>query len=314
MKPDIELDATLARFERDVIAGLSAAPKTLPCQYFYDAEGSRLFEEITELEEYYPTRTEISILQACAPEIAARTAEGCLLVEFGSGSAVKTSILIDAAPAITGYVPIDVSASIMEQAVARLTERHPGLVVDPVIGDFTSGLRLPAALLKRPRLGFFPGSTIGNFGMDEAAALLARFRQALGPGARLVLGADLRKSAARLVPAYDDARGVTAAFNLNLLARINRELGGTFDLDQFQHLATYDDVSGRVDMHLVSRRSQIVTVAGRRFGFAAGERIHTEVSQKYSIDEMKDLGRRAGWSPVAVWTDPENLFSVHEFG
>jgi dimethylhistidine N-methyltransferase len=312
MTPHAEQHVARSRLERDVLAGLSRPQKSLPCQYFYDASGSQLFEEITSTDEYYPTRTEIAILKACGGEIAGRTAPDTALVEFGSGSSVKTGILLDAAPALRCYVPIDVSPSIMEQAIDRLRTERPQLEITPVIADFATDVVLPPVLNGRPRLGFFAGSTIGNFGHEAAVGLLARFRALLGPASRLILGADLRKAPSIVVPAYNDARGLTARFNLNLLVRINRELGGTFDLHQFEHLATYDIEAGRIDMWLVSRRDQVSIVAGRRFTFAAGERIHTEVSQKYSVEEMQGLARRAGWQPIAVWIDPGSLFSVHE--
>lgn len=300
------------QFEADVCAGLASARKSLPCQYFYDERGSQLFEQITGLAEYYPTRTEIGILQAHADAIASRVREGTVLVEFGSGSSLKTDLLLAACPAITHYVPIDVSPTMLEGAKSRLERKFPRLAVEPVLGDFAGRLVLPDHLSARPKLGFFPGSTIGNFSHDDAVRLLSRFRQLLGPGARLIVGADLRKSPDILIPAYNDAAGVTAAFNLNLLARINRELSGTFDVGAFRHEATYDAAAGRVEMWLVSTRAQTATCAGRSFSFAAGERIHTEISQKYGIDEFRDLARSAGWQPGAVWTDAAGLFSLHE--
>lgn len=300
-------------FETEIIAGLSKPQKSIPCQYFYDAAGSALFEKITVLQEYYPTRTEIAILHACVAEIAARTPMGSVLVEFGSGSSTKTDILLAACPAITRYVPIDVSPTALSEAKTRLKSQFPLLSVEPILGDFAAGVALPGDIQGLPKLGFFPGSTIGNFTDDQAIALLSRFRALLGQSSRLIVGADLRKSANVLVAAYDDSDGVTAAFNLNLLARINRELAGTFNLSKFQHLATYDIEAGRIDMFLVSMADQTITVAGTPFQFVKGEKIHTEISQKYTVDAMQDLGRRAGWQVAAVWTDPAQLFSVHEF-
>ena len=302
-----------ASFLIEVLAGLSAPHKYLSSEFFYDHAGSLLFEQITQLDEYYPTRTEIGILQTCAPEISARIRAGTVLVEFGSGSSVKTEIILNACPAIHHYVPIDVSPTILEAARLRLATRFSTLRVEPVAGSFAAKLTLPRIVEQQPKLGFFPGSTIGNFTHDRAIALLAGFRQVLGPASRLIVGADLRKAPEILIPAYNDARGVTAAFNLNLLARINRELAGTFDLDGFEHLATYAPEAGRIDMFLVSKRSQTVTVAGQQFQFAAKERIHTEISQKYEIREFQELAHCAGWEAVNVWTDAARLFSVHEF-
>jgi dimethylhistidine N-methyltransferase len=301
------------RFEADVRLGLSARQKSLPCQYFYDQTGSLLFELITELDEYYPTRTEIGILQTCVQQISAATDGGTVLIEFGSGSSVKTDILLAACPAITHYVPIDVSSTILAIAKERLQVKFPALHVQPVLDDFTADITLPAGHSNRPKLGFFPGSTIGNFSHDRAVTLMGGFRDLLGPGSRLIVGADLRKSPDVLVRAYDDAKGITAQFNLNLLTRINRELNGTFDVANFHHMATYDEVSGRVDMYLVSLSDQQVAVGGQTFQFARGERIHTEVSQKYDVAEFQTLAQRAGWSTCAVWTDPRQYFSVHEF-
>jgi dimethylhistidine N-methyltransferase len=300
-------------FEADILTGLGQPLKTIPCRYFYDAIGSALFEEITELPEYYPTRTELSILTSCATAIAQKTTPGTVLVEFGSGSSVKTDILLAACPAITQYVPIDVSGSSLASAVARLARAFPQLQVEPVLGDFTAVVTLPAIAASMPKLGFFPGSTIGNFGHEAAVTLLAGFRNLLGTGSRLIIGADLRKSPHILIPAYNDAAGVTAAFNLNLLVRINRDLGGTFNLASFEHLATYDEDAGRIDMWLVSKAAQTVRVAEHVFQFEVGERIHTEISQKYGIAELQSLAARAGWRASAVWTDADELFCVQEF-
>ena len=299
-------------FGAEVLAGLSREPKSLPCRYFYDARGSELFEEITELAEYYPTRAELAILRDHAGEIAARVAPGAVLVEFGSGSSRKTEILLDAMPGLAAYVAIDVSACALEGARSRLEARYPRLRVITRTGDFRMPLDLPAELAKAPRLGFFPGSTIGNLTREEAVGLMVDMRRALGKEPRLLIGADLRKDEALLLPAYNDARGVTAAFNLNLLARINRELGADFDLSGFRHEAIFDARQSRIEMRFVSLRGQEARVLGRRFVFAAQERIHTEYSHKYTVLDFQVLARRAGWSPVAVWRDAELLFSVHE--
>jgi len=300
-------------FAADVLKGLSAPRKRLPCQYFYDAAGSALFEEITALEEYYPTRTETAILHEWAAAMAAPSGSGAVLVEFGSGSSRKTEILLAALDAPSAYVPIDVSHAALTEAWPRIERRFPGLEVLPVHASFCdTGLRLPARTAGRARLGFFPGSTIGNFDPPDAGRLLAHFGRLLGPGARLIVGVDLAKDVRRLEAAYDDAQGVTAAFNLNLLARINRELGADFDLAAFRHRAVYDRKLRRIEMHLVSRKPQTVHVLGRTFVFAEGESIHTENSYKYSIDQFRALARGAGWDAAGTWTDRARDFSVHE--
>ena len=301
-----------ADFAADVASGLSRADKALPCRWFYDARGSELFERITRLPEYYPTRCETEILKTRSDVIAARAPRRCVLVEFGSGSSRKTEILLKALPDLAAYAPIDVSASALAEAQARLARLFPNLRVEPVVGDFSVELRLPADLARSPRLGFFPGSTIGNFDPSAASRLLTRFGAMLGGGARLLLGVDLRKPRERLLPAYDDASGVTAEFNLNLLRRINSELGGDFDLDAFAHEAAWNEGESRIEMRLVSRRNQTARVLGRAFTFKEGERIHTENSYKHTIAGFHALAANAGWRALETWTDDEGLFSVHE--
>jgi dimethylhistidine N-methyltransferase len=291
--------------------GLSRRQKTLPCKFFYDARGSELFEQITELPEYYPTRSEIAILRAHADEIARDIRDGDIFVEFGSGSSIKTEIVLDKISASLTYVPIDVSESALVGAVERLRPRYPKLDIRPIIGDFSNLPNLPSDLAGRRAHGFFPGSTIGNFAPAEALRLLAGFRSVLGTQGRLIIGVDVKKDAERLVRAYDDARGVTAAFNKNVLVRINEELGGTFDLSKFAHKAIYNLRKGRVEMHLVSKGEQDVSVDSRKFHFRDGETIHTENSHKYTIDEFQQLAEHAGWSPDEVWMDKDRLFSVH---
>lgn len=298
-------------FAAALIAGLSGRNKSIPCRFFYDAEGSRLFEAITRLPEYYPTRTEMEILRAHAVDLAALVPSGAVLIEFGSGSSTKTELLLAEMDGLFAYVPIDISAAALDDACARIEERFPRLRVMPVVGDFSQPLLLPDELADKPRVGFFPGSTIGNLTEKEAIGLLASMRAILGTDGLLIIGADLRKDVRKLIAAYDDAQGITAAFNLNLLHRANRELGANFDVAAFDHLATYDLRHGRIDMHLVSRTAQVAVVKGHRFHFAAGERIHTEHSHKYDLDGFRDLAARAGWRPQSVWTDAENLFSVH---
>jgi len=309
--PSFGVPAASQDFAVALIAGLSARKKSIPCRFLYDAEGSRLFERITGLDEYYPTRTETGILRARAPEIAALVPPGAALIEFGSGSSTKTELLLDEMTSLHAYVPIDISASALEEAHGRIAARYPELEVLPIIGDFSRALPLPRSIAARQRVGFFPGSTIGNLTEREAVSLLTGMRAMLGDQGKLIIGADLKKDVQRLLAAYDDAEGVTAAFNLNLLRRANRELGADFDLYGFHHLATYDVRHGRIDMHLVSRMPQAVKVLGRTFRLAEGERIHTEHSHKYDVAGFAALVRRAGWHPQQVWTDPERLFSVH---
>jgi len=297
-------------FEDDVLAGLSARQKAIPAKYFYDEEGSRLFEEITALEEYYPTRTETALLRTAAPEIAGYISDGAALVEFGSGASVKTRILLDAAPQTAIYVPIDISPDALEMAAAAINADYPGLIVAPLVDDFTRAIELPDIAHGHPRTGFFPGSTIGNFEDGDAIDFLNTARRLLHSGAQFVVGVDLVKDEGVLVRAYDDSKGVTAAFNKNLLTRINRELGGDFDLASFEHRAIWNPDASRIEMHLVSLRDQTVTVAGRAFHFAAGETIHTENSHKFTPEGFARLAERAGWRTLRLWTSPEPAFSV----
>jgi dimethylhistidine N-methyltransferase len=305
-------DASSSDFADAALRGLGRSQKSLPCQYFYDARGSELFEQITAVPEYYPTRTEISILRGCVDEIVAATAAGSVLVEFGSGSSRKTEILLEAFDKLAAYVPIDVSPSALVDAKRRLGKLFPDLRINPIVGDFRAELALPDDLAARPRIGFFPGSTIGNFQPAEAIDLLASMRLLLGKGAKVIIGVDLRKDLSKLLPAYNDAAGVTAAFNKNLLARANRELGADFDLDGFVHEAVFNAEKSRIEMHLVSRQSQTVSLLGQRFAFRPGETIHTENSHKYTVEAFRDLAKEAGWSSNRVWTDADRLFSVHE--
>ena len=299
-------------FAASVIEGLSLPRKSLPCRFFYDARGSELFEQITGLQEYYPTRTEIAILEAHAAEMAGGAVANTVLVEFGSGSSRKTEILLKTLRDLTAYIPVDVSESALEDARQRLLERFPNLTIRPIVGDFSRPLAFPENLAGAEKLGFFPGSTIGNFPPPAASLLLAAMRELLSPDGRLIIGVDLKKDARTLVEAYNDAKGVTADFNLNLLARINRELEGSFDLACFRHEAIYNPREGRIEMHLVSCKDQAASVQGRWFWFHAGETIHTENSYKYTTGQFQQLARMAGWCPGRVWTDAGKLFSVHE--
>jgi dimethylhistidine N-methyltransferase len=309
--PDV-MTGEASDFEAAVIKGLSRPRKSLPCRFFYDARGSELFEDITKLPEYYPTRTEIAILEAHAAEMTKTVFERAVLVEFGSGSSRKTEILLKNLRDLASYVPIDVSQSALCDAKRRLVERFPALIVRPIVGDFARPVTLPEDLIEAPKLGFFPGSTIGNFSPAATGRLLGTMRDMLSPEGRLIIGVDLKKDARALVRAYDDAEGVTAAFNLNLLARINRELEGSFDLDGFRHEAIYDPREGRIEMHIVSLKRQTASARGRGFRFEPGETIHTENSYKYSIGQFQNIARAAGWAPGRVWLDDGNLFSVHE--
>ena len=299
-----------AAFAADVLEGLAQPQKRLPSKWLYDEEGSRLFEAITDLPEYYPTRTELTILRQAAPEIAAEISEAAALVEFGSGASVKTRLLLDAAPQIALYVPVDISLERLEESAAELRVAYPCLTVAPLAGDFTQGLKLPAVAERHPRTGFFPGSTIGNFEPADAAAFLRSAMGLLGQGAYLLVGVDLVKDVGVLVAAYDDAQGVTAAFNKNLLVRINRELEGDFDLDGFAHEARWNFELQRIEMHLRSLREQTAEAAGTSFRFREGETIHTENSHKFTPEGFAALAGRAGWRQDRMWTDPARLFAV----
>ncbi len=296
-------------FRTDVARGLGAPRKTLPAKYFYDAAGSRLFDQICELDEYYPTRTELGILKSRAGEIARAAGPDAKLVEFGAGSLVKVRILLDTLTTPAAYIPIDISANHLIAASADLARDYPALRVSPLVGDFTRALALPPLAGNRT-IGFFPGSTIGNFTPAEAEHFLTEAGRTLGAGALMVLGVDLKKDLARLEAAYNDARGVTAAFNLNLLIRINREAGGNFDPSRFAHRAHFNAGESRIEMHLVSQCDQEVEAAGQLFSFARGETIHTENSYKYAPEGVETLARAAGWAVEAAWSDAENLFGV----
>jgi dimethylhistidine N-methyltransferase len=301
----------LSRFRAEVWAGLSLPRKTLPCKYFYDARGSALFEAICELPEYYPTRTELSIMEQHAGAMADRLGARCLLVEYGSGSSTKTRLLLDRLRDPAGYVPIDISRAALAASARSLRQAYPSLEVLPVCADYTSEIELPRPRHPAARRGvYFPGSTIGNFTPPQAQRFLAHMARVAESGGALLVGVDLRKDRATLERAYDDAAGVTAAFNLNLLARINRELDGCFDLDAFAHRALWDERAGRVEMHLVSKKEQTVRVGARAFRFARGETIHTENSYKYDLPSFAALATGAGLAVRDVWTDPARRFSV----
>jgi len=297
-------------FREDVIAGLSLPQKALPPKYFYDARGSRLFEAICRLPEYYPTRSELALTRASLGAIARFAGSGCTLIEYGSGESMKSRMLIGALrPA--AYVPVDISADALRGALVALRGVFPWLDIRAVHGDFSQPLKIPIAQGPGRRVVYFPGSTIGNLTPGEAHAFLRMTRGQVGPRGAMLVGVDLKKDANVLHAAYNDARGVTAAFNLNLLARINRELGGDFRLRRFRHYAFYNAALGRIEMHLVSIARQAVNVGDHRFAFEAGESIHTENSYKYSIAEFRALAKSAGFRGVKVWMDPKGLFALH---
>lgn len=300
-----------AEFRETVLSGLARSPRAIPARFLYDARGSELFDAICELPEYYLTRTETSILRGCADDIAAMAGPGCALVEFGSGSSVKSRLLIEAMRELVAYVPIDISRQHLDATAARLRRDYPFLNVEPVSGDYMALSQLPANVsAARRRLGFFPGSTIGNLEPAEATAFLRRARALLGDGGALVLGVDLKKDPRRLHDAYNDAAGVTAQFTLNLLRRMNRELDGNFDLAAFAHEAFYNPVEGRIEIYFRSLKAQTVTVAGHSFFFGEGERIHTEYSYKFDDAGVAGMARSAGFSIARTWTDAARLFAV----
>jgi dimethylhistidine N-methyltransferase len=297
-------------FAADAIAGLRADPKRLPAKYFYDSAGSRLFDRITRLTEYYPTRTELGILREHAADIAALLPANGAVVEFGSGANTKASILLRAAPHVVAYVPVDICTDMLRQEADALRRAFPQLNVLPVDADFCHPFDLPAEVATLPRAGFFPGSTIGNLEPHEASTFLRNARHILGPGAVFVIGVDLVKDRAVLNAAYNDEEGVTAEFNLNLLLRINRELGANFNLSSFEHHAFFNRERSRIEMHLASIKRQKVKLLGETIEFRAGETIHTENSYKYTQNSFQALARGSGWNVRAVWTDPQRYFAV----
>jgi dimethylhistidine N-methyltransferase len=303
-------DEQTTAFAGDVIDDLSQHPKRLSPKYFYDATGSELFEQITLLPEYYPTRTELGILRDRAGEIAAIIPEGAALVEFGAGATTKVRLLLEQC-AFGAYVPVDISGDFLKAQADTLRKDFPALSVHPVAADFTAPFALPDAVKAMPKVGFFPGSTLGNFEPHEACAFLRSAGEILGKDARMVIGVDLEKDERVLYDAYNDAAGVTARFNLNVMVRINRELGGNFDTNAFMHRAIYNRDRHRIEMHLISKKAQTVRVLGRSFSFRAGETIHTENSYKYSLERFKALAQGSGWTPRESWTDPDGMFSVH---
>jgi dimethylhistidine N-methyltransferase len=308
--PDRAEASDREEFRDAVLAGLALKPRAIPAKFLYDARGSELFDAICELPEYYLTRTETGILTDCAAELARLAGPGCALVEFGSGSSVKTRLLLDAMPDLAAYVPIDISRLHLDVTAERLRRDYPRLRVEPVCADYMVLETLPAKMNGAPRLGFFPGSTIGNLEPEDATAFLRRARTLLGDRGAMVLGVDLKKDHQRLHDAYNDSAGVTAAFTLNLLRRMNRELGASFDLSAFVHEAFYNPREGRIEIYFRSLGDQSVTVAGQVFTFAEGERVHTEYSYKYDDAGIQALARSAGFRIDRTWTDPARLFAV----
>ena len=298
-----------AGFRSDVLRGLSVQPRAIPARWLYDRRGSALFEAITTLQEYYPTRTERSILSSAIKEIAALAGPDRAIVEFGSGSSAKTPVLLSEMRPVA-YVPIDISGEFLRESAAALSRRFPELPVFPVKADFTRGVALPEAIAGSPRFGFFPGSTIGNLIVPAAVDLLRMMAVTLGAGAMLLIGIDRIKDRNILLPAYDDAQGVTAAFNLNLLHRINRELAGSVPVDAFHRVARWNDAEARIEMHLEAVRDVQFKVDGWPFAMAKGETIHTENSLKYGRRDASVLLRAGGWTPIAEWADQAEFFSL----
>ncbi len=302
------LDQQTHAFRDDVLAGLSAPIPAIPARWLYDRRGSELFDAITRLPSYYPTRTETALLHDIMPDVAALVPRRTAVVEFGAGSATKTPILLDAiAPA--AYVPVDISGDYLKQSAEGLQQGFPWLRVIPVVADFARPFTLPSEISSLSKLGFFPGSTIGNFVPWSATDLLRRWRALLGPGAHLLIGLDRVKPVERLIAAYDDREGVTAEFNLNLLRRMNRELDGDIPVDAFRHEARWNEILSRIEMHLVATRDVEFAISGKSFRFAAGETIHTENSHKYGERGARVLLLAGGWTPIAEWADPAGDFA-----
>ena len=296
-------------FRADVLAGFAARPRAIPARWFYDREGSELFEAITGLPEYYPTRVETAMLAARCGEVAKLVGPGRAVVEFGSGSSTKTPHLL-AAVEPAAYVPIDISGEFLRASAAALADAFPKLPIQPVEADFMHPIAPPEGIARMAKLGFFPGSTIGNMVPRTAVNLLRAMVETLGEGAMLLIGIDRIKDPAILIPAYDDAAGVTARFNRNLLVRINRELGGDIPVDAFRHRAIWNDDLARIEMHLEATRDVAFTVDGRRFAMAEGETIHTENSHKYAPRDARLLLHAGAWTPIAEWTDPDGMFAL----
>ncbi len=310
----LEFTPALKTFYDDVVAGLSRRRRSLPCKYFYDKRGSQLFDKICRLDEYYLTRSETSIMNRCAVEMAAQIGSGVMLLEYGSGSSIKTRILLDHLNDAVAYVPVDISHDHLHQSAAKLSQLYPDIEVLPVCADFTEEFELPASIRAPTHNAvYFPGSTIGNFQPAEAQAMLTRIVRLCGCGGGLLIGIDLQKDVSVIESAYNDSEGITAEFNLNLLGRINRELGGDISLRQFEHRAHYNEALNRVEMYLVSGCDQTIRIGNKSFDIAAGEAIHTEYSHKYTIDGFAELAAGAGLTLRRQWTDQRDHFAVLHF-
>lgn len=302
------------RFREDVLTGLSTRPRSIPCKYLYDAKGSDLFERICETPEYYVTRADLALHEAHMNEIASMIGAGAHIIELGSGAGIKTRQLLASLEAPRAYTPIEISAAALAQSTRDLEGAFPDIEIRPVQADYTLPLSEDSLALDPPaerRIVYFPGSTISNFDHDEAARFLDRLRRIAGPGGALLVGVDLIKPVERLIAAYDDAGGITAAFNRNLLQRLRRELGAEIDAEAFRHEARYDDTLDRIEMHLVARYPTKIVIDGREFELDAGESLHTESSHKYSVESFRKLAARAGLRSEKVWFDPDGLFSMH---
>ncbi len=305
-----DLGPPVEDFRAAVIEGLAVKPRRLSPKFFYDANGSALFDQITALPEYYPTRTEIALLRGHGRAIADWLGHDGLLIELGSGSETKIGVLLDALQP-SAYMPVDISGHHLLESSRRIAARHPGLAVHAVCADYTRHFPVPEAVAKLGRAAFYPGSSIGNFEPDAARTLLGRVAAILGPGARMLIGVDLQKDVVRLAAAYNDVQGITARFNLNLLHRIRRELGAEVEIDAFRHHAAYDPALGRIEMHLIATRPTRIRLDGLDFRFEPGDGIHTENSYKYSVADFQALASDAGWDCTHVWQDDEALFSLH---
>ena len=310
LPPVVSQRSVSGRFLHDVIDGLTTQPKALPCKYLYDKRGSELFDRICELKEYYLTRTELAIMRRHAPEMARAIGPGALLIELGSGSSLKTRVVLEHLPRVAAYVPVDICAEHMTRWAGALAADFPGLAVRPVHADFSADFVVPTVGSARRRVVYFPGSTIGNFEPQEATQLLGRMARLVGEDGALLIGIDRKKDVAVLEAAYNDREGVTSDFNLNLLRRIKRELGADLEVDQFEHDAFYNPAEGRIEMHLVSTVPQTVRLDGVAIELEPGETIHTENSYKYDLAEFEDLAARGGFEPNWVWSDDRQMFSV----
>jgi L-histidine N-alpha-methyltransferase len=297
-------------FQSDVLSGLSGLKKTLPCRWLYDNLGSELFEAITCVPEYYPTRTETAILQTHIRAIADFAGSGVTLVEYGAGAGIKTETLIAALHSPSCYIPVDIAGEFLEETASRIRGKFPRLSVRPVISDFMTDFSLPGELSGARRVAFFPGSTIGNLSPNQAGKFMRRMRDHVGPEGAAIIGFDLRKDVETMIAAYDDKAGVTAKFNLNLLTRINRELEGNFELSRFKHSARWNEKESAMEMHIVSLEEQIATISMFNFHFRAGETIHTESSRKYDVESFSVLAQANGWKMDSVWRDDNNKFAI----